>query len=151
MSLWFFKDKQSWVFEKRLTALINLNLPDILIHGLETVWIEINFPNKSKLLVSSLYRPSNVDLNNFIPNLEKTLDVASSKGDEILLLGDLSYDLSPKKLPHDTKEVIKLFNIYQFSQLIEDKNHWNIKNFNWRGIYNQHWQNCYFWRFKLFY
>ena len=80
-------------------------------------------PNKSKLLVSSLYRPPNVDLNNFMPNLEKTLDVASSKGDEILLLGDLNYDLSPKKLPHDTKEVIKLFNIYQFSQLIEDKNH----------------------------
>ena len=94
--------------------------PDIPTHGFETVWIQINFPNKSKLLVSSLYRPPNVDPNNFIPNLEKTLDVASSKGDEILLLGDLNYDLSSEKLPHDTKEVIKLFNIYQFSQLIED-------------------------------
>ena len=94
--------------------------PGIPTHGFETVWIEINFPNKSELLVSALYRPPNVDLNNFIPNLEKTVDVASSKRDEILLLGDLNYDLSPEKLPHGTKEVIKLFNIYQFSQLIED-------------------------------
>lgn len=101
--------------------------PRLCRHRLETVWIEINFLNKSKLLVSSLYRPPNVDLNSFVPNLEKTFDVASSKGDEILLLGDLNYDLSPKKLPHDTKEVIKLFNIYQFSQLIESLKHQKLK------------------------
>ena len=44
--------------------------PDIDSDGVETVWLEIRFPNNSKLLISSLYRPPNVELKDLSPKLE---------------------------------------------------------------------------------
>ena len=87
--------------------------------GVETVWLEIRFPNNSKLLISSLYRPPNVELKDLSPKLECLLDHSSRENIETMLLGDLNYDVTTKKRSSDTKELCKLFNIYQFTQLIK--------------------------------
>ena len=93
--------------------------PDIDSDGVETVWLEIIFPNKSKLLISSLYRPPNVDLKDLSPKIESLLDYSSRENIETMLLGDLNCDLTAKKRSTDTKDLCKLFNIYQFTQLIK--------------------------------
>lgn len=93
---------------------------DLDSEGLESVWLEITFPNKSKVFISSLCRPPNVAVKDFNPKVESLLDYACSEEKEAIILGDLNCDLSAKKLSSETKELSKLFNIYQFSQIIKD-------------------------------
>jgi hypothetical protein len=94
-------------------------MADLCPSEIETIWLEMTLPNKHKILISSLCRPPNADIKNFNTNLENLFDnVCSDK--EILVLGVLNCDLAAKKPSSDTKELCKLFNIYQFKQLIKD-------------------------------
>lgn len=47
---------------------------DISSDDVESVWLEFTFPNKSKILVSSVYRPPNVEANDFNHKFERLLD-----------------------------------------------------------------------------
>ena len=100
---------------------IGRSRPDLCSDGLESIWLEITFPNKSKILISSLYRPPNIEVKaDFNPKLESLLDYACSEEKEMIVLGDLNCDLAAKKRSSEAKELCKLFNIYQFTQLIKD-------------------------------
>ena len=81
--------------------------------------LEIIFPNKSKLLVSSFYRPPNIALNDLCPKIEKLLDYTSSENLETIVLGDFNCDLAARKRSADSKVLCRLFDIYQFKQLIK--------------------------------
>lgn len=82
------------------------------------MWLEIIFPTKSKLLLSSVYRPPNT-VAEFIANFETILDYTSIQEKETLIFGDLNCDLLAKRKSTDIKELCKLFTIYQFIQLIK--------------------------------
>lgn len=85
---------------------------------MEAVWLEIVFPNKSKALVCSIYRPPIGDFKNFKSTLDKTLEQISTEGKEIIILGDFNCNVLPKRLASESKELRDLFNLYQFNQLI---------------------------------
>ena len=93
----------------------NMNTDEI-----EAIWIELIFPNKSRALISSVYRPPNADINDFNAKMESLLDVLSCEEKEIIILGNFNCDLSAKKLSPDTRKLCKLFNIYQFTQTIKE-------------------------------
>ena len=80
----------------------------------------ITFPKKSKILISLVYRPPNLEVNDFNHRFERLLDYICSEEKETIILGDLNCDLAAKKKSADTKELCKLFKIYQFIQLIRD-------------------------------
>ena len=86
----------------------------------EALWLEFTFPNKSKILVSSVYRPPNVEVKDFISKFESLLDYSCSEEKETLIFGDLNCDLAAKKLSADTKELCMLFKVYQYIQLIKE-------------------------------
>ena len=86
---------------------------------METVWLEVAFPSKSKTLICSIYKPSNADFNNFKSTLDKSLEQISTEEKEIIVIGDFNCDMRPKKLASDSKELRDLFNLYQFNQLIK--------------------------------
>ena len=93
---------------------------DIYSIDVEALWLEFTFPNKSKILVSSVYRPPNVEVKDFISKFESLLDYSCSEEKETLIFGDLNCDLAAKKLSADTKELCMLFKVYQFIQLIKE-------------------------------
>ena len=74
----------------------------------------------SKILVSSVYRPPNAEVKDFISKFESLLDYSCSEEKETLILGDLNCDLAAKKLSADTIELCMLFKVYQFIQLIKE-------------------------------
>ena len=50
----------------------------------------MRFPNNSKTLIGSIYRPPNTDLDDFKTNLEKVLETISSERARATLVGDLN-------------------------------------------------------------
>lgn len=93
---------------------------DLCSSELETTWLDITLPNKHKILISSLYRPPNVDIKDFTSILETLCDNVCNETKEILVLGDLNCDLAAKKPSSETRALCRLFDIYQFKQLIHD-------------------------------
>ena len=67
------------------------------------------------MLVSSVYRPPNVEVKYFINKFESLLNYSCSEEKETLILGDLNCDLTAKNLPADTNELCMLFKVYQFN------------------------------------
>lgn len=47
---------------------------DLHSDDIEAVWLEIIFPNKSKTLICSVYRPPNCEFKNFKQNLDRILE-----------------------------------------------------------------------------
>ena len=86
----------------------------------EALWLEFTFPNRSKILVSSVYQPPNVEVKDFIGKFESLLDYSCSEGKKTIILGDLNCDLVAKKISSDTKELCMLFKAYQLIQLIKE-------------------------------
>ena len=93
---------------------------DIFSSELKTIWLEITLSNKHKILISSLYRPPNADIKDFALNLETLFDNVCNDTKEVLVFGDLNCDLAARIPSSETKELCRLFNIYQFKQLIHD-------------------------------
>ena len=71
----------------------------------------------NKILVSSVYRPPNVEVKDFSSKFESLLDYSCSEEKEKLILGDLNCDLAAKKLSADTKELCMLFKVYHLFNL----------------------------------
>ena len=77
---------------------------DLCSSELETTWLDIALPNKHKILISSLYRPPNVDIKDFTSILETLFDNVCNDTKEILVLGDLNCDLAAKKPLSETRD-----------------------------------------------
>ena len=90
-----------------------------LAQDIETTWLEITFPNQKKTLVCSLYKPPNADFEAFKASLVNALKQTASEGVETLILGDFNCDMLSKRLSKNSKELLQLFNMYQFNQFIK--------------------------------
>ena len=58
---------------------------DISSIDVEALWLEFTFLNRSKILVSSVYRPPNVEVKDFIGKFESLLDYSCSEGKETII------------------------------------------------------------------
>lgn len=72
------------------TELIGHPRLHLISNELEAVWLDLRFPNNSKTLIGSIYRPPNTDLDDFKTNLEKVLETISSERARATLVGDLN-------------------------------------------------------------
>ena len=74
--------------------------------------MELSFPNKSKILISSVYRPRNSDFDKFKMDFEEIMETLSPESKETIILGDLNCDMSSKILSPEAKILEQLFNIH---------------------------------------
>ena len=58
---------------------------DLQKNGIETCWIEIIRPNTKSLFVSSVYRPPDANVDNFIENLNNAISIIQENAEMILL------------------------------------------------------------------
>ena len=87
--------------------------------NIEATWLEVTFPNRSKMLVCSTYCPDKDSYQDYKSNLEIMLERASEESIEQMYIGDLNQDLLPKRLSTDARDLVQLFTSYQFTQLIK--------------------------------
>lgn len=94
---------------------------DLSSNELEPVWLELRFPNNSKTLIGSIYRPPNTDLDVFKTNLEKVLETISSERARATLVGDLNVHMKRKRLTPQARSLNQLFKfLYQLDQLVRE-------------------------------
>ena len=92
--------------------------PDLNIHGLEALWIELTV-NHRKLLIGGIYRPPNSN-NTHWHLLEQSFDQAFNLSfDNILITGDFNINL----LTHNADKMNHLITSYQAEQLITAPTH----------------------------
>ncbi|VDI48434.1 Hypothetical predicted protein [Mytilus galloprovincialis] len=66
---------------------------DLEISSIESLWIEIKFPNTNSILIGIFYRPPS-SFQSWIDSAEKEIDKASAENKEIILLGDFNINFS---------------------------------------------------------
>ena len=94
-----------------------------LNQDIETTWLEITFSNQKRPLFARFIKPPNADFEAFKASLVNALKQTASEGVETLILGDFYCDMLSKRLPKISKELLQLFNVYQFNQLIKAPTH----------------------------
>ena len=76
-----------------------------------SIWLELSLPNKSKILISSIYRPPNSDFDKFQLDFEEIMEKLSPGSKETIILGDLNCDMSNERLPSEAKSLGQLFTV----------------------------------------
>jgi exonuclease III len=94
---------------------------NIFSSGFESVWLELSFPNKSKILISSVYRPPNSDFDKFKMDFEDMMEKLSPETKETIIIGDLNCDISSERLSPEAKSLGQLVNIYQLNEPIKEQ------------------------------
>ncbi len=102
--------------EGGLLVYISKDVPYIRRHDIEqseieSIWLEINYPNRKSILINFVYRPPN-SKQNWIDTYEKQIDLSDLLNYETYILGDLNIDYNP------TKSIDKYSN-KKWQQLIE--------------------------------
>ena len=88
---------------------------DLQKNGIETCWIEIIRPNTKSLFISSVYRPPDANVDNFIENLNNAIFIIQENA-EMILLGDFNVDYKRRST---AKSRLQTFaRTYSFEQLI---------------------------------
>ena len=91
--------------------------PDLLVEGLEALWIEIHI-NQCKLLIGGIYRPPDSNNTQWL-NMEHSLDQAfSGHYDNILVTGDFNMNIEASQ----SNKICRLINSYNATQLINSPN-----------------------------
>jgi hypothetical protein len=67
------------------------------IPEIESIFTEINFKDK-KWLICGLYRPPSMKADKFIEDFTNTFDKASLNYENVLVLGDLNYNMQDRKI-----------------------------------------------------
>ena len=65
---------------------------DLMVNGIESVWIQVNRPKCKPLIVGSFYRAPDDDIDQFLEGLNQSLGSLDSV--EIVILGDFNVDFS---------------------------------------------------------
>ena len=60
---------------------------NIFSSGFDSVWLELSFPKKSKILISSVYRPPNSDFDKFKMDFEEIMGKLSPETKETIIIG----------------------------------------------------------------
>ena len=91
---------------------------DLENEHVENIWIEINIPKSSNILLGVYYRPPNTSKflsKDFDNILNETLQSATDEKKEIILMGDLNVNYLSKT---DNKNIKELLSLYGLTQLI---------------------------------
>ena len=92
---------------------------DLKINKLESIWLEINFPNTESFLISVWCRPPSTSKflpTNFNELLRNLLIKASSENKETILIGD--FNINYQKVD-DNGELKSIFTLFQLKQIIK--------------------------------
>ena len=82
--------KSSYLFNKT-------NKFDLNINACEDIWIEITLPNNKKVIIGTIYRHPNHNINSFFNELEKTMNKLNRNKCTYYVCGDINIDLKKKK------------------------------------------------------
>ena len=93
--------------------------PDLSIHQLENLCIEIRKPRSKPFLVVTWYRPpdSSVEIFTYFESLIGKIDAENV---EFYLMGDLNCNLAAPQLDHNTNLLSGIADVYSLQQLITD-------------------------------
>ena len=90
---------------------------DLEIEGVETIWLELQFPRSKSRLFCFVYRPPSANAA-FTGLLEEMLSHSDCKNLCTVVLGDLNFDLLEMPRPSATKNYLNIFQTLGFEQLI---------------------------------
>ena len=104
-------------------GIIRKRMPQFELENFESIASEITI-NKEKWLLISFYRTERNEnrlsnIRNFLEQLSQILNTATSKYDNIILMGDINIDTKSKNSP-GYKELLNFMNLYNLSNLIKD-------------------------------
>ena len=88
---------------------------DLQKNGNETCWIEIIRPNTKSLFISSVYRPPDANVDNFIENLNNAISIIQENA-EMILLGYFNVDYKRRSTAKSRLQT--LARTFSFEQLI---------------------------------
>ena len=95
-----------------------MNRQDLIPANVEAVCLEVTRPKSKRILITSVYRPSNsrIELLNDIETLFQNLD---SEHKEQIIVGDFNCDLLRDNLNNHTKRFNVIANLFQLTQMID--------------------------------
>ena len=97
---------------------------EVVPSELEAVCIEINKPKTKPIIITTIYRPPNSNVD-YMNNLECYLNVLDNENKELIVTGDLNCDLSLQVLqPHST-HLNNIFSLLQLQQIINEPTRYN--------------------------
>ena len=83
---------------------------------LQCIWMEITPPKSKGFILCSCYRPPNVDNEQaYVVGLRNMLTEVADCGKEIVITGDLNFDLKQSNKPASTKRFINMTNLVMSS------------------------------------
>ena len=93
---------------------------DLEFEGIESVWLEFNFPRSSPILVCFVYRaPLEPTCISYLTLLEDMISRANSQVNaKSIVTGDLNFYLLDSPRPYSTKSFFSIFKSFGYEQLI---------------------------------
>ncbi len=88
---------------------------DLQRNDTESCWIEIIRPNTKPLFISSVYRPPDANIDNFIENLNNVISKIHENA-ELILLGDFNIDYNRRSTAKSRLQT--LARAFSFEQLV---------------------------------
>ena len=82
--------------------------------GTQSLFVECKFQHSEAFIVGVLYRPPNLDSSIFLPELETTLQLVTSKHGTVFIAGDFNYDLLNLKNEPTVQDFFNIFSAYGF-------------------------------------
>ena len=67
---------------------------DLMVNGIESVWIQVNRSKCKPFIVGSFYRAPDEDINESVDSFNQSLGLLNSNSEEIAILGDFNVDFS---------------------------------------------------------
>ena len=91
--------------------------PDLLIPGIESLWVDISIPNGGPYLIGTLYRPPTAR-KEYYEKMMENIELAAYKNKKVILFGDLNFDY---KLDESlsSNPVYWIEAVFELTQLIE--------------------------------
>ena len=91
---------------------------------IQCLWMEITPPKSKGLIFCSCYRPPNVgDVATYVEGLRNMLTVVADQEKEIVITGDLNFDLKQSNKPAPTKCFINITKEFSLWQIIDNFTH----------------------------
>lgn len=91
---------------------------DIETQDVESVWVEIKLKNQKPIIICTVYRPPDTNIDQWITKFERELDIAYSGDSQIVVMGDLNINLN---VPNDEKDKLcTCLGQYDMHQIIAD-------------------------------
>ena len=91
---------------------------DLETQGIESIWIEIRIKNSKSFLVCSVYRPPSSKAD-WLENISKQIESATSKSSEIYLMGDFNISIDTNNGEYTNSSWKNTIELNDLKQLIK--------------------------------